>query len=137
MQGLREGAPIVVGRGAEAEVLSVAKLGSAGATTLQGAAGAGAKSLLVASAQGFTPGQEILVGEESATVAEVIMPRGWWMRGPQEQKLVLTAPLRKAHKAAETVAGTGVTLSAPLQAAHAAGAAVATGQPTPGAANQY
>ena len=137
VQGLREGAPIVVGRGAEAEVLSVAKLGSAGATTLQGAAGAGAKSLLVASAQGFTPGQEILVGEESATVAEVIMPRGWWMRGPQEQKLVLTAPLRKAHKAAETVAGTGVTLSAPLQAAHAAGAAVATGQPTPGAANQY
>jgi hypothetical protein len=137
VQGLREGAPIVVGRGAEAEVLSVAKLGSAGATTLQGAAGAGARTLLVASAQGFTPGQEILVGEESATVAEVIMPRGWWMRGPQEQKLVLTAPLRKAHKAAETVAGTGVTLSAPLQAAHAAGAAVATGQPTPGAANQY
>ena len=137
VQGLQEGAPIVVGRGAEAEVLSVAKLGSAGATTLQGAAGAGAKTLLVASAQGFTPGQEILVGEESATVAEVIMPRGWWMRGPQEQKLVLAAPLRKAHKAAETVAGTGVTLSAPLQATHAAGAAVATGQPTPGAANQY
>jgi len=67
----------------------------------------------------------------------VIMPRGWWMRGPQEQKLVLTAPLRKAHKAAEAVSGTGVTLSAPLQSAHAAGSAVATGQPTPGAANQY
>ena len=137
VQGLQEGAPIVVGRGAEAEVLSVAKLGTAGATTLQGAAGAGAKTLLVASAQGFTPGQEILVGEESATVAEVIMPRGWWMRGPQEQKLVLAAPLRKAHKESEPVVGTGVTLSAPLQAAYTAGAAVSTAKPTPGAANQY
>ena len=77
------------------------------------------------------------MGEESATVAEVIMPRGWWMRGPQEQKLVLTAPLRKAHKASEAVSGTGVTLSEPLKAAYAAGAPAATGQPTPGAAIQY
>ena len=138
VQGLREGAPIVVGRGADAEVLSVVKLGSAGATALQSAAGAGAKTLVVASAQGFTPGQDILVGGEAAVIAEVIVPRRWFMpAGAQDNKLVLAAPLRKAHKATEPVVGTGVTLSAPLQAAHAAGAAVATGQPTPGAANQY
>ena len=137
VQGLVEGGTIVVGNGADAEVLTIEKIGSAGATTLQAAAGAGAKTLVVASAMNFTPGQEILVGEESATVAEVIMPRGWWMRGPQENKLVLTAPLRKAHKAEEAVAGTGVTLSAPLKAAHANGAAIASAQPTPGAANRY
>ena len=54
-----------------------------------------------------------------------------------ENKIILKAPLRKLHKAAEDVTGTGVTLSAPLKANHAAGAAVATGQPTPGAANQF
>ena len=73
----------------------------------------------------------------AATVAEVIMPRGWWMRGPQENKLVLETALRKAHKATERVVGTGVTLSAPLKAAYPAGAAVASEQPTPGAANRY
>jgi len=135
VQGLKEGAPIVVGRGANAQVLTVKQLGSAGGTQLLSAAG---KTLVVASAAGFTVGQEILVGEEKAVVAEVVMPRGWWMpRAQQENKLVLTAPLRKAHKAGEAVSGTGVTLSAPLKADYAAGAPIATGQPTPGAANQY
>ena len=137
VEGLVEGGPIVVGNGADAEVLTVTKIGTAGATLLQNPAGAGAKTLVVASAMNFTPGQEILVGEESATVAEVIMPRGWWMRGPQENKLVLETALRKAHKATEPVVGTGVTLSAPLKAAYPAGAAVASEQPTPGAANRY
>ena len=135
VQGLREGAPIVVGRGANAQVLTVKQLGSAGGTQLVSAAG---KTLVVASAAGFTVGQEILVGDEKAVVTEVVIPRGWWMpRAQQENKLVLTAPLRKAHKAGEAVSGTGVTLSAPLKADYAAGAPVATGQPTPGAANAF
>ena len=138
VQGLREGAPVVIGSGAEAEVMTVAQIGSAGGTRLIGNAGAGAKSLTVLSAQGFTVGQEILVGGEKAVVAEVILPRRWWSpAGPQDNKLVLTAPLRKAHKAEEAVTGTGVTLTAPLKTAHAAGTAAATGQPTPGAANRY
>ena len=135
VQGVREGAPIVIGRGADAQVVNVVKVGSAGGTQLVSAAG---KTLVVASAQGFTTGQEVLVGGEKATVAEVIVPRGWWMpRAQQENKLVLTAPLRKAHKGGEAVSGTGVTLSEPLKAAWPAGAPAATGQPTPGAANQY
>ena len=135
VQGVREGAPIVIGRGADAQVVNVVKVGSAGGTQLVSAAG---KTLVVASAQGFTAGQEVLVGGEKATVAEVIVPRGWWMpRAQQENKLVLTAPLRKAHKGGEAVSGTGVTLSEPLKAAWPAGAPAATGQPTPGAANQY
>jgi hypothetical protein len=135
VQGVREGAPIVIGRGASAQVVNVVKVGSAGGTQLVSAAG---KTLVVASAQGFTAGQEVLVGEEKATVAEVVVPRGWWMpREQQVHKLVLNAPLRKAHKAGEAVSGTGVTLSEPLKAAYAAGTPAATGQPTPGAANQY
>jgi hypothetical protein len=136
--GLAEGAPIVIGRGAEAEVLEVVKVGSAGGTMLADAAAPGSKSLIVASAMGFIPGQTILVGEEEAVVAEAVVPRGWWMpREQQVHKLVLVAPLRWAHPASETVSGTGVMLSAPLKASHAAGAPAATGQPTPGAANQY
>ena len=138
VQGLKEGAPIVVGRGENAQVFTVKQLGTAGGTQLAAPAGAGSKTLVVASAMGFTAGQEILVGDEKAVVAEVIMPRGWWMpRAQQENKLVLGAPLRKAHPAAETVSGTGVTLSEPLKADYPAGAPVATGQPTPGAANAF
>ena len=138
VQGLREGAPIVVGRGSEAEVMTVAKLGSAGATVLNAYSLPGAKTITVATATGFTPGQEIIVGDESAVVDQVVMPRGWGrIPGPLDNKLILKAPLRKLHKVSESVAGTGVTLSAPLKASHAAGAAVATGQPTPGAANQF
>jgi hypothetical protein len=137
VQAVREGASIVIGRGADAQVVGVKAVGSAGGTQLAAAAGAGAKSISVASANGFTVGQDVLVGEEKAVVAEVIVPRGWRILPGQENKLVLSAPLRKAHKAGEAVSGTGVTLSEPLKAAFAAGAPVATGQPTPGAANQY
>ena len=135
VDGLVEGGPIVVGNG---EVLTVAKIGTPGATLLRGNSGAGARTIVVASAQNFAPGQDVLVGDELAVVAEAVIPRGWWMpREQQENKLVLTAPLRKAHKDGEPVVGTGVTLSAPLQAAYPAGAAVSTAKPTPGAANQY
>ena len=138
VQGVREGASIVIGRGAEAQVVNVAKVGTAGGTQLTAAAGAGSKTLAVASTAGFTPGQEITVGGEKATVAEVIMPRGWWIpRNQQVDKLVLSAPLRKAHKVSETAFGTGITLAEPLKAAYAGGTPVATGQPTPGAANRY
>ena len=135
VEGLVEGGPIVVGN---AEVLTIAKIGTPGATVLQTAASAGTKVLAVVSASNFIVGQDVLVGNESATVAEVIVPRGWWLpREQQVHKLVLETPLRKAHSASETVVGTGVTLSAPLQAAYAAGAAVASERPTPGAANRY
>jgi len=118
--------------------VKVAKVGGAGGTLLTAAAGAGTKTLTVASAAGFAPGQEIEVGGEKATVAEVIMPRGWWIpRNQQLDKLVLSAPLRKSHKASEAACGTGVTLTEPLKAACGAGTPVATGQPTPGAANRY
>ena len=86
----------------------------------------------------FVPGQEVLVGDEKAVVSEVFFPRGWWVpRDQQVHKLVLAAPLRRAHGMGEDVSGSGVTLSAPLQAAYPAGAAVASARPTPGAANKY
>ena len=135
VEGLVEGGQIVVGN---EEVLTIAKIGTPGATLLRGNAGAGAKTVTVASAQNFLPGQDVLVGDETAVVAEVIVPRGWWMpREQQVNQLVLATPLRKAHKEGEPVVGTGVTLSAPLQAAYPFGAAVSTAKPTPGAPNAY
>ena len=135
---LPEGASIVVGIGKDAEVLTVSKAGSPGATTLRTNAGAGSKSLVVVSALNFMPGQEVLVGDEPAVVAEAVVPRGWWIPVEQQvNRLVLAAPLRKAHRADEPVTGTGLTLSAPLKAAHPAGTPVSTGLPTPGAANAY
>ena len=135
VEGFVEGGPIVVGN---TEVLTVAKVGTPGSTTLQFPAGVGTKTLVVVSAMNFTPGQEVLVGGENAVVSEVFFPRGWWVpREQQVHKLVLAAPLRKAHSVGEDVSGSGVTLSAPLKAAYPAGAAVASAQPTPGAANRY
>ena len=136
--GLAEGSPIVIGRGADAEVLEIVKVGSAGGTVLNAPGVPGTKTIIVESADGFVRGQEILVGDEPAVVAEAIAPRGWWI--PRDQlihKLVLQAPLRKIHAVSALVSGTGVTLSAPLKGYHAAGAPAATGQPTPGAANVY
>ena len=133
--GLVEGGPIVVGN---KEILTVSKLGTPGGTTLQFPAGVGTRTLVVASAMSFAPGQEVLVDEEEAVVAEVFFPRGWWVpRDQQVHRLVLASPLRKSHKTGESVSGSGVTLAAPLQAAYPAGAAVASAQPTPGSANRY
>ncbi|MCR4860007.1 MAG: lamin tail domain-containing protein, partial [Bacteroidales bacterium] len=138
VQGLREGGPIVIGNGSDAEVATIAKVGTPGATVLSAPATPFGRKLMVESAQGFVPGQEILVGDEPAVIEQVIAPRRWWMpSSPQENQLVLRAPLRKIHRSSETVSGTGVTLSAPLKADHPAGVSVASGQPTPGAANQY
>ena len=135
VEGFVEGGPVVVGN---AEVLTIKQIGTPGATTLQFPAGVGTKTLVVVSAMNFTPGQEVLVGGEPAVVAEVFFPRGWWVpRDQQVHKLVLAKPLRKAHGIGEDVAGTGLTLAAPLKAGYPAGAAVASAQPTPGAANRY
>ena len=138
VQWIRPGASLVIGKGAEAQTVQVTGVGSAGATVLSAAAGPGTRTIAVGTAQGFIPGQEVLVGDEKAVVAEVIIPRGWRLPPAQQQnKLVLQAPLRKAHKAADPVSGTGVSLSAPLKAAFAPGTPVATAQPTPGAPNRY
>ena len=138
VQGIAPDASIVIGRGADAQVVKVKEVGSAGATTLAAPAGPGSRTLVVAAAQSFAPGQTVLVGDERAEVAEVIIPRGRRLPPAEmQQKLVLKTPVRKSHKVAEPVCGTGVTLAAPLKAAFAAGAPVASAQPTPGAANQY
>ena len=138
VQGLAEGGTLAVGRGETLELVQIAQVGTAGATVLTAPAAAGAKSLTVQSAMGFAVGQEVLVGGESAVVAEVVMPRrGWGMGAMPEQKLVLARSLRSSHRSGDAVSGTGVTLSAPLRADHAAGVSVATGVPTPGAPNAY
>ena len=135
VDGLVEGGTIVIGN---KEALTVETVGSPGATVLRDLTGPGARTLIVASAMNFIPGQDVLVGDEKAVLAEVFFPRGWWIpREQQVHRLVLSAPLRKAHKPGEPVTGTGVMLSAPIQAAYSAGDPVSSALPTPGAPNKY
>lgn len=138
VDGFSEGSPIVVGRGADAEILSVKEQGSAGATSLLSASLPGAKTITVVSARDFAKGQEITVGEERAVVSDIVSRRWWIPRYAQERdKITLASPLRRIHRADEPVTGTGITLSAPLQKAHADGSSVTSAQPTPGRANVY
>lgn len=118
------------------ETIKIAKVGTAGATQLVKSASAGSKRLVVANAANFVKGQEIMIDDEVAEVEDIIMPR-WWEHNPNaENALVLKAGLKKSHGPV-VVAGTGITLAEPLKSAHENGAALATGRPTPGAANQY
>ncbi|MCQ2133480.1 MAG: lamin tail domain-containing protein [Bacteroidales bacterium] len=136
VRGFKEGSSIVIGSGASVQVSRIVKVGTPGATQTLKGAGAGTKVLEVVSAQGFVAGQEVLVGDETATVASVVVPRGWGRPvGPNQ--LILQAPLKKSHPVSEAVAGTGITIADPAKAAYAAGSPVASSLPTPGSANIY
>jgi len=133
VDGFVEGGTMVVGT----ETVQIVKVGTAGATQLLKSAPAGTKRLVVANAANFVKGQEIVVDDEIAEVEEVVMPRRWWMPvANAENALVLKSGLKKSHGTV-MVAGTGITLAEPLKASYSDGAAVATGLPTPGAANAY
>jgi hypothetical protein len=134
------GQTVVVGAGAEAEMVTIASVGTAGATVTTAESATGATVLNVANAlngAGFTIGQSVTVGvgasAETVTLAPNVAGRG----GPQGATLTLASPLTSAHAAGEVVAGTGLTLRAPLAHAHGAGTPVATSAPTPGAPNTY
>jgi len=134
--GFKEGSSIVLGTGANAQISKIVKIGTPGATTTVKAASAGTKVLEVVSAQNFVAGQEILIGNESATVASVVIPRGWGRPlGPSQ--IILTAGTKKSHPASEAVAGTGITIADPAKADFATGTPIAASLPTPGSANIY
>jgi len=132
--GLAAGERLVLGAGAAREEVEVAEVGSAGATTLREGAAAGAVELRVGSGFSFRAGQAVEVGQgeeaERGEVAEVSGGRGGG-------RLLLKAPLRRAHGAGAAVAGTGLTLRRGLAGAHAPGVALVTEEPTPGRPNRY
>jgi len=135
-EGLAEGAGIFVGKGETLESAEIAAVGTVGATTLELGASAGSRMLIVIDALAFTPGQEILVGDESVTVKEVNAPRGWWQpRKPHDHQVILGSALKKSHPAGAPVTGTGISLKEPLRNTHGYGEPVATALPTPGQPN--
>lgn len=136
--GFKEGMTVYVGKGASAESAVIEKIGTAGATSLENAASAGSRTVYVASAMEFRPGQAIEIDGEPAVVKEQHAPRGWWMqRRAGDNYLVLEASLKKSHPAGASVAGTGISFAEPLKNAHAAGDPVATALTTPGKPNKY
>ena len=88
---------------------------------------------------GFVVGQEVFVGEEKATIAEIqAARRGWFSPVPAApDAVVLAAPLKAAHAAGESFAGSGITVSAPLRSDYASGTPVTGAVPTPGAPNRF
>lgn len=124
----------------DGEEVVATNIGTPGCTALSGDAAAGSYTLTVASVQAFRAGQEVFVGDEKCVVAEVkAARRNFWapMANVTPDMVFLAAPLKAAHAAGESLAGTGVTLSRPVQADHASGAPVTGNVPTPGAPNRY
>jgi hypothetical protein len=132
------GQPCIVGLGANAETATIAVIGTAGGTKLEGGVDAGVTEIPVAGVAGFEAGQKITVGDEAAVVASVVVRRrGFGNRGGAVDSIVLSAPLKQAHAAGTEVSGTGIILARPLARAHEGGTPIASNLPTPGEPNQY
>ena len=126
--------------GPDHESMTVANIGTPGASSLGESAKAGATQLAVSGVQGFTVGQEVYVGDEKAIIAGIrAVRRGWNAPAIPNvfDTVTLSAPLKKAHSAGESFAGSGLTLAYPLRADYAAGTPLASAVPTPGAPNVY
>ena len=125
--------------GPDHEEVIAANIGTAGASSLAEAAAKGATRLSVSAVTGFVVGQEVYVGDEKATIAEIhAARRGWFSPVPAApDAVVLSAPLKAAHAAGESFAGSGITVSSPLRSDYAAGTPVAGAVPTPGAPNRF
>lgn len=128
------GQTITIGTGADAETASVASVGTSGATTVRVGTEQGSTEVQIVSPAGFKPGQAITIGEgvngEDAVISAV-------QGGRQGARIIVSAPLGRAHAAGTQVAGSGITLVTPLARAHPDGSAVIAEVPTPGARNVY
>jgi hypothetical protein len=133
------GDKIYIDSGENREMVTIAKVGTAGGTTVSTATEVGATVIPVASAFGFNAGQAITIGNgsnrETATVASIAGGGRGGRGGPTS--ITVSAPLTIAHADGVQVSGTGITLSAALSKTHEQGAQVAGNVPTPGAPNQY
>ncbi|MDO5443296.1 MAG: arabinofuranosidase catalytic domain-containing protein [Bacteroidia bacterium] len=126
--------------GTDHEEVIAANIGTPGYAPLAENVAAGAKQIAVSGVQSFTVGQAVLVGDETAQIAEIqAARRNYWapVQTPQKDIVILQAPLKKAHAVGEALAGTGVTVSSPIKGAYAAGEPVTGNVPTPGAPNRY
>ncbi len=134
VEGFGPGQTILIESGANLETAIIATVGTAGATTVRTATDIGATVLPVASTAGFSRDQTITIDSgENAETSAVSAIRNYGGAA----RLILTAPLTRAHAAGVPVSGTGISLTTALTRAHAAGAQVTSNLPTPGVPNQY
>jgi len=132
--GFAAGQTVMIDGDANRETVTIAAVGTAGATSTSAAAEKGATVLSVASLAGFTEGQTVTIGNGAdRETAVIVAVRG----GRAGARITIAAPLSFAHPADAEVSGSGITLATGLAKAHAAGAQVATDLPTPGAPNKY
>lgn len=133
MFGFEVGQTIRIDTAANRETAVIAKVGTAGATTVSAATAMRATVIPVVSARGFSHGQAITIGSgahrETAVVDSIAR-----FRNP---RITVTSPLTLAHAAGAQVSGTGITLTAPLKREHATQAQVSGSAATPGAPNRY
>jgi len=129
------GQSVTINAGANAEIATIAAVGTPGATTSGAAVAAGETVIpLAAPAAGFTAGQAIIIDSgANAETVNLLAAQG----GRGGARITIAAPTRFAHPAGVPIAGSGITLQAPLTRAHGAGAQVTTDLPTPGAPNRY
>jgi hypothetical protein len=140
--GFDVGQKIVIDAGANLETAVIAKVGTAGGTTVDTVTNVGATVVRVSSVEGFSVGQTITIdsgaNRETAVVASVTRGRrAFGGFGGRDATMTVGAPLKFAHARDAQVSGSGITLTTPLTLAHDSGAQIVNGVPTPGAPNQY
>ncbi|HEX4270147.1 MAG TPA: hypothetical protein VHZ32_02130, partial [Rhizomicrobium sp.] len=132
--GFEAGQTVSIGQGTEQETDQIASVGTGGASRTTSPVQAGGTVLPVATTAGFRAGQAITIdagaGQETATVNAVA-------GGRAGARIIIAAPLAKAHPTAAEVYGSGITLANTLSHAHANGAQINAAIPTPGAPNKY
>lgn len=141
--GLRVGQQLVIGTGADAEIVKLVEVGTAGATTLSSAIATGTTTIPVASVVGFSEGQTITLGtgarQETAVISSLTYPRRNFGNPAASTGASITVSnaLRYAHALGDQLSGSGLTLSSGLQRKHGAGEQISSGLPTPGSVNQF
>lgn len=128
------GETVTIDRDGTRETATIVAVGTAGGTQANLAIQAGDKAIVVADREGFVNGQAIAIDENANGETAVIA--GFRRQGEGDQ-ILLAEPLKRAHAAGVSVAGTGLTLRTALKYAHPRGAPITTDLPTPGKPNQY
>jgi non-reducing end alpha-L-arabinofuranosidase len=132
VSGFEAGQSIRIDAGPNQDTVTIATVGTPGATKVATAAEAGATSIHVASLMGFRPGQTITIGSNADLETAVIASANRF-----GSALTISAPLTHAHAVGAQVSGTGITFTSALSHGHPSTAQVSGASATPGEPNQY
>jgi hypothetical protein len=133
VEGFSAGQKILIDSGVNLEEAIIARVGTAGATTVRTATGTGATVLPAADVTGFSKGQTITIDSGANSETAVVSS----IRGFGAARITVAPPLAHAHAVGVQLSGSGINLTAALTRVHASGTQVSNDIPTPGAPNQY